>query len=759
MEIQDTFVVPPEKPQRLLPRFCNEETMSKNLTQVFSPGMSFQIDNEFLSHDPQHLQNGIFQLNQPPPPSQTGIDRYGNGLLPSTVMPTRFPQPERMMMQVSPLAYNHEAERVYPSDGFYLAPSHQQYQNAKQQSVMQGEGKQQANVAGSLGQEDPKAITTDLGQESSNFFVLNGQKAFDIADVEDGQVDRHKLSEKLEEFKDELQELHKNHNKSQISPVAEEHHPPGNTMVNLESYGTSKKGNSFEDFQPVRILHSPEPQTPSRRRVKPDFTEFELTGDFDSQIVYGKTPPVKSLSKPVDLKNSNELVNPESEIKKDSGEAASVVKGMAADDTDFGILSLPDNQFPVVGATKASVSESGQRKMLDVTTADGFDTGISNSMPGIHLSRSSSNPDERSYVSDFETENSPPLEPTSHLPSDGTTSTNNRQSKKNMWRSSSPVTPAVSIQGLLHLMKMVENSFQTVSSSKDEYYRSFQPSDEERERIISEVNNNDGSIIDADPALVSMIVLEQMTVIIRSLSTGCLLPDSLLQSEDLLTLCESDIKSQLPVSSVSLWENLFVHFSCILKHKIMSPKEVSFVFVPCLLQSGSNCQERASKLMTQLLDRINANLFPNSMGIDELSDNSSDESPVVLPQTQQQTMKDKQELVTSIERAFSDGMNDEDTGIDKIGKVKSAELNISHTPAYKNMIFGLMSSISIEEDGNSESESDELEKEFGSTIPDTRQSTGKQSTTSGLTAANFPSVPSATVESTEDDSRDYDFYD
>lgn len=51
-------------------------------------------------------------------------------------------------------------------------------------------------------------------------------------------------------------------------------------------------------------------------------------------------------------------------------------------------------------------------------------------------------------------------------------------------------------------------------------------------------------------------------------------------------------RSQLPFNSVILWESLFVHFTSILKHKVMSPKEVAAVFVPCLLQSGSTCQEK-----------------------------------------------------------------------------------------------------------------------------------------------------------------------
>ena len=60
--------------------------------------------------------------------------------------------------------------------------------------------------------------------------------------------------------------------------------------------------------------------------------------------------------------------------------------------------------------------------------------------------------------------------------------------------------------------------------------------------FLSEANNEGVSTIDADPALVSMIILEQMTVIVRSLSTGCLVSDALLQSENLMTLTENDIK-------------------------------------------------------------------------------------------------------------------------------------------------------------------------------------------------------------------------
>ena len=154
-------------------------------------------------------------------------------------------------------------------------------------------------------------------------------------------------------------------------------------MENFVVKETSKKQNSFEDLLPVRALHSPEPQTPSRRLVKPVFSDIELTGDFDSQIIYGKTPPTKSSSRPVDQKMKSindsryQVDAVSSGVKKGSFEVA-----VAAEDTDFGILSLPDNLLPATAIARMSVSESGYRKTGDMTTADGFDTGVSNSIPG-----------------------------------------------------------------------------------------------------------------------------------------------------------------------------------------------------------------------------------------------------------------------------------------------------------------------------------------------------------------------------------------
>ncbi|CAE1275544.1 unnamed protein product [Acanthosepion pharaonis] len=637
-----------------------------------------------------------------------------------------------IMVQV-PFEHRQEMQQDRPEEEIYnIEPStfYQQFQ-VPQQIVIEGGTKMYVpeSFANEELKEDPKETKTDPKQESHNLLGTNAKKAVEVVDLNNPQFHQDKISKKLEEFEGEIQKEKPPCEKSQLSPEAEYHHLVGNVTATMEDYvghETPRKQTSFENLLPARSSLSPESQ--NRRIVKPVFSDIELTGDFESQIIYGKTPPSKS-SKPVDPEgksiNDFQLLDASSELKKRSIEAATA----AAEDTDFGILSLPENHLPASAAARASASESGQRKTGDVTTADGFDTGVSNSIPGIHLSHSLSNPEERSYISDLETENSHPIgvkdmQIISH-PSDlGMFSVNHRQSKKNLRRSSSPVTPALSVKGLLLLMKMVEDSFQTVSCSKDEYYRSFQPSDEERGRIISEANNEGASTIDADPALVSMIILEQMTVIIRSLSTGCLLSDTLLQSENLMNLCESDIKSQLPFNSVILWESLFVHFTSILKHKVMSPKEVAAVFVPCLLQSGSTCQEKAFKLLVQYLEHVNRNLMSSAMGIDELSDNSTDISYNAVPQRhEEQTMKDKQEWVTSIERAFSDGMDDDNRNLDEeLGKEKSSELNISHTLAYKNMLYGFKSSISVEEDiENSDSETDELEKEFGTSIPDARQ--------------------------------------
>lgn len=150
-------------------------------------------------------------------------------------------------------------------------------------------------------------------------------------------------------------------------------------MEDYVGHETPRKQTSFENLLPARSSLSPESQ--NRRIVKPVFSDIELTGDFESQIIYGKTPPSKS-SKPVDPEgksiNDFQLLDASSELKKRSIEAATA----AAEDTDFGILSLPENHLPASAAARASASESGQRKTGDVTTADGFDTGVSNSIPG-----------------------------------------------------------------------------------------------------------------------------------------------------------------------------------------------------------------------------------------------------------------------------------------------------------------------------------------------------------------------------------------
>ncbi|CAI9729744.1 Hypothetical predicted protein [Octopus vulgaris] len=89
----------------------------------------------------------------------------------------------------------------------------------------------------------------------------------------------------------------------------------------------------------------------------------------------------------------------------------------------------------------------------------------------------------------------------------------------------------------------------------------------------------------------------------------------------------------------------------------------------------------------------------------------------------------------------------------------SSSINISETPAYKTLLTGLMSSISLDEElADSDGESDDLEKEFGSSLSKHHLS-GLVPETGETHSSAIEESPRNISANAKDDSIDFDFYD
>ncbi|XP_050405162.1 uncharacterized protein LOC126820973 isoform X3 [Patella vulgata] len=271
----------------------------------------------------------------------------------------------------------------------------------------------------------------------------------------------------------------------------------------------------------------------------------------------------------------------------------------------------------------------------------------------------------------------------------------------------------MTLTGIIYLLKYVQDDFRDAFSFEG-YYKTSPPDSSLRSNIIHKANNGENlSTIDAN--LVSMVILEQLTLVIRHLVNSGLLTDEMLMS-DTSRLTADTIGLQLPSDACDLWDSLFNHFSLLVQFKVMEPKEVAAVFVPCLVADGSQHQQKAFSLLVRLLEEFNK---------DDGTDGSSmasphHQSPVkhtprsYNDNTQDQGTVPPLKFGSLIDRPFSD---DESTSLfDQTNSRNQPAVPLNETDAYKNMLSGTRNMTNQNNAEEEEDTDDDVEKQFASVL-------------------------------------------
>ncbi|KAK6182431.1 hypothetical protein SNE40_010127 [Patella caerulea] len=271
----------------------------------------------------------------------------------------------------------------------------------------------------------------------------------------------------------------------------------------------------------------------------------------------------------------------------------------------------------------------------------------------------------------------------------------------------------ITLTGIIYLLKYVQDDFRDAFSFEG-YYKTSPPDSSLRSNIIHKANNGQNlSTIDAN--LVSMVILEQLTLVIRHLVNSGLLTDQVLIS-DTSRLTADTIGLQLPSDACDLWDSLFNHFSLLVQFKVMEPKEVAAVFVPCLVADGSQHQQKAFSLLVRLLEEFSK---------DDVTDGSSmasphHQSPVkhtprsYNDNTQDQGTVPPLKFGSLIDRPFSD---DESTSLfDQTNSRNQPAVPLNETDAYKNMLSGTRNMTNENKAEEEEDTDDDVEKQFASVL-------------------------------------------
>ncbi|OWF53393.1 centrosomal protein kizuna-like isoform X2 [Mizuhopecten yessoensis] len=273
--------------------------------------------------------------------------------------------------------------------------------------------------------------------------------------------------------------------------------------------------------------------------------------------------------------------------------------------------------------------------------------------------------------------------------------------------SSSPATPSpeLHLDGLVRLITHVQADFPEALSLEG-YYRSHRPSASDR-RDIMHKGNKGIPMHDQDAEKISMVLLEQLPLVVRNLSPKGLLPDSVLAG-NVDSITEMRIRMALPEAAQPLWDCLFDHLSQLVRNKVMVTKEVAAVFVPSLVADYSPYQDRAYNLVIRLLEKFDEYRQAESEGMTPRDTMDSMRSSLGgVPPLKFGSLVDKQ---------F--GSDDETTTmLTPSVPTDAPKVPLNETAAYRNMLSGTMSSQNRQQAHvDDEDTDDDVEKQFASAL-------------------------------------------
>ncbi|XP_063428950.1 centrosomal protein kizuna-like isoform X3 [Mytilus trossulus] len=308
----------------------------------------------------------------------------------------------------------------------------------------------------------------------------------------------------------------------------------------------------------------------------------------------------------------------------------------------------------------------------------------------------------------------------------------------------------LTIDGIIHLIHYVESVIPDALSLEG-FYRSTPPQYGEKLEIISKANGEE-HLIDLDAEMCTMVILENVVLLIRNLPAGCLLPDAILASSH--TINEIQIGRVLSMEAKPLWDCLFTHFLQLIKHKVMTVKEVAAVFVPCLVVDSSDYQDKAYELLVDLLEKKveQAASPPTPREAAESMRSSQGGVSAELEIDEFGKYKVPPLKFGSLVDSKQHSDDEDTTMVTPSVPTDGPRIPLNETAAYRNLLSGTMSGQKQPSyhDDNSDDEDDtddDVEKQFASTLsPRTPRETSSTIPPQPTTAIMSQSRPTQQME-------------
>lgn len=268
------------------------------------------------------------------------------------------------------------------------------------------------------------------------------------------------------------------------------------------------------------------------------------------------------------------------------------------------------------------------------------------------------------------------------------------------------VHPEITSAGMVRLLQCVEKELSN-SLAVEGYYRARNPDPATRKDIIFKANNG-GALSSLDGEQVSMVVLEQLTPLVRRLPGACLLSDILLQGNT-SSLTETSIRENLHRDSLSLWDKLMEHFVCLVKNNVLGTRELAFVFVPCLVHDNSRMQDKAVQVLEQVVEGLVLGRDGAMSPIPDSLNTARSSQQGGVPPLKFGSLVDSKHFTDEESSMITQSMNTDTNN----------RLPLNETDAYKNLVSGNQAAqrlVPDHHDDDTDDSDNDLEKQFVSTL-------------------------------------------
>ncbi|XP_023933429.1 mastermind-like protein 2 isoform X2 [Lingula anatina] len=275
---------------------------------------------------------------------------------------------------------------------------------------------------------------------------------------------------------------------------------------------------------------------------------------------------------------------------------------------------------------------------------------------------------------------------------------------------STPRKPDLTLDGLYSLLQAIQEDF-PVTYAPETYYRFKHPTSQKKKEIISSANLSQ-PLSDYDPAEMSMVVLDELPLLVGQRKGGSLLTEKALTSKRPIT-SELDIRSHIFTTSLELWDRLFDHFAALIKNNVMRADQVAALFAHTLVPANSKNKDKAVELLRTLLENRMAVTLPPP---DDESSSVSIPSPPLSPRESkvlEKVHEEQETKVPALNLGSTAGLTESESEEDFFTQPVPKE-DLTQTAAYQSLLSG--TAVNPVKDDDSDGSEDSLEKQLAMVV-------------------------------------------